>query len=377
MSTLLLSIFFLLLPVLMLYLNAKYKKAWISPIVFCYLGGIILGNLNLKFDTKVSSLFSEISVSLAIPILLFSSNFFQWLKHSQKTFLSFFLGMLSVVIASSAAYFVFRSQMDDGWKVAGMLIGVYTGGTPNMSAIGLGLEVKEEIFVLLNSADIIFSTLYFLILITFAKKILSRFLPPFKPVMKENDGQSESTNQDALTLSFKSVKAITFGIGTAAIILGAGVGISLLLFGKMQPAIIILTITTLGIASSFIKSVHKLEGTYQTAEYLLLIFAVSIGSMANFNDLVQQSSSVFYFVGFVLIVAIILHFLFALIARIDTDTFMITSTAGIFGPAFVGPVADALKNREIIVPGFAMGLLGYALGNYLGLGIALFLSNFM
>jgi uncharacterized membrane protein len=49
---------------------------------------------------------------------------------------------------------------------------------------------------------------------------------------------------------------------------------------------------------------------------------------------------------------------------------IITSTAGIFGPAFIPPVATALGNREIIFSGIATGLVGYAVANYLGLRLA-------
>jgi len=43
--------------------------------------------------------------------------------------------------------------------------------------------------------------------------------------------------------------------------------------------------------------------------------------------------------------------------------------AGVFGPAFIIPVAKALKNDEIILPGILCGILGYAIGNYLGIGL--------
>jgi uncharacterized membrane protein len=72
--------------------------------------------------------------------------------------------------------------------------------------------------------------------------------------------------------------------------------------------------------------------------------------------------------------AIILHFLLATIFRIDRDTVIITSTAAIYGPAFIGPVANAIKNKEMIVPGITMGLLGYAIGNYIGIGIGMLLK---
>lgn len=64
-------------------------------------------------------------------------------------------------------------------------------------------------------------------------------------------------------------------------------------------------------------------------------------------------------------------------ARVDRDTANITSVAGIFGPPFVPPVAKALGNREIIVSGITTGILGLALGNYLGMGMAWLLRTLL
>ena len=46
------------------------------------------------------------------------------------------------------------------------------------------------------------------------------------------------------------------------------------------------------------------------------------------------------------------------------------STATIFGPPFIGPVARALRNRELMVSGLTTGIMGYAVGTYLGLAVA-------
>jgi uncharacterized membrane protein len=72
--------------------------------------------------------------------------------------------------------------------------------------------------------------------------------------------------------------------------------------------------------------------------------------------------------------SILLHFILAAIFRIDRDTVIITSTAAIYGPAFIGPVANAIKNRDIIGLGITIGLLGYAIGTYLGMGMAFLLK---
>ena len=55
---------------------------------------------------------------------------------------------------------------------------------------------------------------------------------------------------------------------------------------------------------------------------------------------------------------------------IDRDTLMVASTAAFFGPVFVAQVAAAIRNPSLLAPGIAVGLLGFAIGNYLGLGVA-------
>ena len=55
------------------------------------------------------------------------------------------------------------------------------------------------------------------------------------------------------------------------------------------------------------------------------------------------------------------------IFKVDVDTAIITSTASIYGAPFIIPVADAIKNREVIVSGLTTSMVGYAVGNYLGI----------
>ena len=68
--------------------------------------------------------------------------------------------------------------------------------------------------------------------------------------------------------------------------------------------------------------------------------------------------------------SILLHLLICYILKIDRDTALITSMAGIFGPAFVPPMCQVLKNRAVLVSGITSGLVGYALGNFAGLIVA-------
>ncbi|HOI33260.1 MAG TPA: DUF819 family protein, partial [Bacteroidales bacterium] len=56
--------------------------------------------------------------------------------------------------------------------------------------------------------------------------------------------------------------------------------------------------------------------------------------------------------------------------RIDNETVMVTSTALICSPPFVPVIAAALNNRALVLPGLSIGIIGYAIGNYLGFLVA-------
>lgn len=96
----------------------------------------------------------------------------------------------------------------------------------------------------------------------------------------------------------------------------------------------------------------------------------TIKVQANYCKLVDASSSIVTFSCVLLTITVLLHYIFAAIVRIDVDTLIITSTASVMGPASVGPITESIDNRDVLLSGLTTGLVGYAVGNYLGLLIA-------
>jgi len=367
-------LFIITFPSWVIYLERRYKLVgWVSPIVICYVLGILLGNLDLlPLNRGVPNEVSKISISVAIPLLLFNSNFIEWIGYAGKTLLSYILSIVAVIISSSLVYYFFGGRIENSWQISGMLVGVYTGGTPNMSAIGIALNTPEEIFIILNSADVVLGAVYFLFLISIGRKLLGVFLEEFKD---KGDSHFES-GQNLLTQisTRKLVLNIIFVLLLGLAILGLAAWISFLIKGEIAGPWVILIMTTLGIGMSFVKKIQGIKGSYETAHYLLLIFSLAIGMLADIDALISKSPDLFLYSFLVMFGAIILHYTLAIIFRIDRDTVIITSTAAIYGPAFVGPVANAIHNKKVIVSGITMGLLGYAIGNYLGIGVGMLLK---
>ena len=67
---------------------------------------------------------------------------------------------------------------------------------------------------------------------------------------------------------------------------------------------------------------------------------------------------------------LLLQVLLGRLFRVDADTAVITSVAMINSPLFVPMIAESMKNRKIIISGITIGIIGYAVGNYLGVLIA-------
>jgi uncharacterized membrane protein len=140
-------------------------------------------------------------------------------------------------------------------------------------------------------------------------------------------------------------------------------------------ATVLLIVTTAGIALSFIPAVRNAHGSYSSGQYCLLMFSVVMGLSFDITA-VGNALTLLFMVLLVQFGTVLLHLIMARLSGIDRDTMLITSTAGIFGPPFIIPVANALHNDEIILPGILCGILGFAMGNYLGLGVSMLLRLF-
>ena len=79
------------------------------------------------------------------PCWLFSLDLRQWVGLAGKTMLSLFLAILSITFVTIAGFFWIPGVTD--WKLVGMAVSVYTGGTPNLAAVKTGLAVDPDLYL--------------------------------------------------------------------------------------------------------------------------------------------------------------------------------------------------------------------------------------
>jgi uncharacterized membrane protein len=317
-------------------------------------------------------------IPIAMPLIFFSADIKRWTRLAGKTLLSFAFVVLSVVAIASAGYFIFRPMIGgEAWKVAGMLVGVGTGGTPNLAAVGIALGVDPTMFVATHTADVATGAIGLLIILTVLQRFVLKFLPPFQPLGDENQSQ-DTADFESFTGIFKRkvILPLLGALGIAVGIFAVGPGLTFVVPEEFAMVAAILTVSTLGILFSLIPAVRRIPMTFQAGQYFILIFCLVVSSMADLRQLLNIAPAMIALVTFVKLVSVVLHVALSAIARIDADTAIITMVAGIYSPPFVPMVAAALKNKEVILSGVITGIIGWVIGTYLGIAVAYVLHMF-
>ena len=356
------------------YLKGTAVGKILSPIVVAYAIGIAIATFDIfPLDMAISKPASELSVMIAIPLLLFGADIIGWFRHARSTVLSFFYAILAAFISVVVFGFVFDGHIDEVWNYSGMLIGVYTGGTATMQAVGVAIDASDDTFALINSVEIFVGGIYLLFLTSIAPAFFGLFLKKYKQV---GDEETEEYVEDKF--SWGNWKSMLLALGLSLLILGLTIGLSFAIFGNMSNStFIIIVLTTISVASSFIPGVGELKGSFDIAEYLLLVFSIAAGMRSDFGVIIDEGAMLLLYTACTWVAVVVIHTALSWISKIDRDTTMITSTAALYGPAFIGQIASVLDNRRIVIAGMATGIMGYAVGNYLGIAVQILLKNFL
>lgn len=416
----LLVVFYVFFPLVIIYLTKKSSLLnKIGAVVLAYMVGVLLGNIGLLPSMSeelrqllggkaflaedqmtdylrqeilteadllpnrlahLQEILMSITIPLALPLLLFTLDVKRWLHLARRALMAMLLGVVSLIIVLVAGFFVLKNHIPDAWKVAGMLVGIYTGGTPNLAAIATALEVDPGVFILVNTYEIVAGFGFLIFLMTTAQALLNRFMSPFKSALKQEHLEEIETNNEEFDIRLTRESSIQMvkALGLSMAIFAIGGGLSLLVAPSVQMVTVILTITTLGVAGSLVPAINRLRHSFSLGMYLILIFSLLVATMADLTALFNiDFFHLFLFVALGVFGTMVIHVLLCWLFKIDTDTTIIAISALSFSPPFVPVVASALKNKEVIISGLAVGTLGYIFGNYLGVTLAFFLKTFM
>ncbi len=322
------------------------------------------------------SLLQSITICFGLPLVLFSLDIKNFIKIAKKGLLCMVLACVSIVIITFVLHLIFRASDPNSAKYAAGATAVYTGGTVNFAAIRTAIGISNDDFIVFNTYDSVISVLYIFFLSTIGTKFFTKVFR-LKPFVNGNDsvGELDSSAMDESVYAYReilkkeNIPGLLAALGISAAIFGVSYALNMLV-SSVNPSlgmtVMMLSITTISIALSFIKKIREIRRTFQLGMYIIYMFCFSVAASADFKALLNFSLPIFCYVFVSIIASLILHSLLCRLFKIDVHTMIITSVSAICSPPFVPAMAAALNNNAVLISGLVTGVVGYAVGNYLG-----------
>ena len=370
--------------------NRSSMLAKLGPIMVLYAIGMVIGNLPVvgPYLKPLQDVLPNVMIPLAIPMMLYGSHFSR--REAGLQLRLVVSGFFAVCVAVVVGYLLFGRNVNEGAEVGGIITGMYTGGTLNAAALQAIFRIKSETFILINSYDIIISFLYFVFLFSVGIKMFRRFYGwshggaienvsadeiSTEAVIATEELQSASSQYHKL-LTRNGLKQLARIVGVTLVIVALSAATTLVFPAEWFMVVFILMLTTLGVAGSFIRRVREMELSYDVGMYLIYIFSLTIASMADFSSLdLRGGINHLAFMSVAVFLSLFIYAVVCRLAKVDADSMMISSVAFINSPPFVPMAAVAMRNKRVIVTGLGAGIVGYALGNHLGVLMAELLSR--
>lgn len=373
---------YIIFPFIIIMLFSRYKWAKAAgTVILAYAVGIIpalFGLTHFAPDTvgfNIQKNIMNIAVPIAIPLMLFNCNFKLWTKSLPKTAAALGGGLAAVLIAVISGFFIFRnSGISDITNVSAMMTGIYTGGTMNFNALGAALHVDSTTIATVLAFEMIVTFPLIMFIVGGGYRLFRKLLP-FKDEASVVDTDDTGSMEHGVEqygdllrgrVFLRSLVGLAISIGFLAI----GAGLSLLITGKLNELVIILTITTLAIIASFSPKIRNIPKTFELGMFFILVFSVVVASQFDLNSLDSGSLNIGLFLLYIIVVATLLHLLLCRIFKVSGDLFGVALVALLCSPPFVPPVVGAMGNKKVLISGIVIGLVGYAIGTYLGVALA-------
>lgn len=386
MKVYVITLVYLLFPFLIAYIFHRYKFLQkVGTVIMAYAVGVVMAltgvmtfdgpdmAMQLQTMKTIQTWIMNISVPLAIPLLLFNCDFRLWTKSLPKTIAALLGGTLSIVIAVVSAFFIFRnSGIDNLPDVAGMMTAIYTGGTMNFYALGSALSVDPTTITFVYTFEMLVTFPLLLFIVGGGYKLFRKILPYKDANVSVSEDEVHVTDIEEYGGMVKKrvLPKTLLGLLISVVFLAIGAGLSLLITGKLNELVVILTITTLAIAASFSPKIRNLPKTFELGMILILMFSIVVASQFDIYSLDTSALPLLYFVLYIMLASVILHLLFSRISRVSGDLFTVAHIGLLCSPPFIPPVVGAMGNKKVLISGIAIGLAGYAIGTYLGVAIA-------
>jgi uncharacterized membrane protein len=367
-------------------LGAIYFSIWItgrfpwaerlSTVLWIIFTGALVSNLGLvPTDAPIYGSIVGFTVPFAVCVILFTVRLGDVRDAGTPVLVAFFLACvgtaLGVVLASlSMEPLLGQILGDDSWKLAGPYTGTFIGGSLNFFALWTGLEIgNPDLLAAANAVDNLTLFPLYALWMVIPAWLIGKYAPaPQWTVEEKGVGGSEEQTKEKPPLDPGQVAALAF---LAVLVMAVSEWLKISVVDRFAPAVpTILIVTTLALILAQVGPIRRLKGAWEIGDLAFYLFFAAVGAMINFYQAVVLSPALFLFVAIIMGVHFVTVYGVGRFFKMDVSVLTIASVAAKTGLSMVVPIAETKGWRHLVLPGIIVAMLGYALGNYAGWGVA-------
>lgn len=313
---------------------------------------------------------------MAIFLLLLPVSLRDILKAGKPLIALFLIGATGTALGVTLGMWLLNGPESIGAHyvaLGGMFAGTYTGGGINFNALALHYNIVEE-GVLYGGAvavDNIMTAIWMMVCIAIPRLFgLFRKQEDAHQMRKDADRAVPESSHDQEQVTPVELAAL-LALSLAALWL-ANLGSSwLATIDVKMPSIILISIFALVIAQ--IPFIQRINGARVLGYFAVTLFLSVIGAFCDLSalgSLGQLGITLFFLV----VIIVTVHGLFVFgstwLFRLDPDMAAVASQANIGGSPSALALAKSLDRSDLVLPAVLIGSLGYAVGTFIGLGLA-------
>lgn len=313
-------------------------------------------------------------IPFSIPLLLFNVQLKRIFKESGRLMILFLIGAASVFIAAVVAGFIFDLGPETH-KLAAVYTATYTGGSVNFMAVAKIFDFeKSQLFTASVVVDNVFTIIFIMFLFLLpGLKLLQPYFP------KADRGEADTVSASEALISEPYLVTLSKAFCVSAIIVAAGFllapPLETLLGTSLSLDVLIITILIIIIANTFPGFCRPLEVvSFPLGMFMLYFFLAVIGATCDLGALLSASPQVLLFAIVIMFFHLAIILILGKVLNFSLEDIAIASGANIGGVSIAAPMAATFEMKKAVTPAILIGIMGYVVGTFLGIGAGLILQ---
>ena len=343
----------------------------ISAAALVLIGSLIASNAG--FLPKSANLYDLVwtyLVPLSIALFLLKADLMRVVVEGGRVLTAFVLGAAGAALGAILAGRLLDLGSNEA-KYTAVFSATYTGGSLNFAAVSKMVDFTDATALAGALAIDNVMGVGFIILINVlaSLRIVQRVFQWREDSIKSEtvDGLGDARNEVSL-LDLVSALAIAAVAVTASMIVAEYLGLD-------RFALLFLTVLVAVVATIGRNWFSRIRGEGVVALLFMYLFFAIIGAGADISSMLNSAPQLFLLVTSIFVVHLIFLVGAGYFLKLNYAELAVASLACIAGPPVAAAIAIAMNWRALIVPGILTGILGYVIGNFVGVGVFMLMGH--